>query len=86
MRTTMLAILPIVLLAACADESRQAPVSTAFRGSGSASTEPEPVNSLPRGASVDAPLTSRIGNIENTRVGPAPRGAAGLTPVAASRY
>lgn len=86
MRITMLAILPIILLAGCADESRQAPVTTAFRGVGPGETEPEPANSLPRGAAVDAPLTSRVGDIGNTRVGPATRGATRLAPIAASRY
>ena len=78
MRFIMLAILPITLLAGCADESRQAPVSTAFRGVGPGETEPEPANSLPRGAAVDGPLTGRVGNIGTTRVGPATLGTAGV--------
>lgn len=86
MRITMLAILPIILLAGCADESRQAPITTAFRGVGPGETEPEPINSLPRGAAVDAPLTSRVGNIGNSRVGPAAVGAATSVPAVSSRY
>ena len=86
MRFIMLAILPITLLAGCAEESRQAPVSTAFRGVGAGSQEPEPANSLPRGASVDAPLTSPVGNIASTRVGPATPGAGRITPSVTSRY
>jgi len=74
------------LLAGCADESHQAPVTTSFRGSGPGETEPEPVNSLPRGAAVDAPLTSRVGDIGSTRVGPAVRGVAPSAPTVSSRY
>lgn len=86
MRIMMLAVLPIILLAGCADESFQAPITTSFRGVGPGETEPEPVNSLPLGAAVDAPLTSRIGNIGNTQVGPAILGAATSAPTVSSRY
>ncbi len=77
MRFTLLAVLPMVALAGCAEESRLPPVSTAFRGSGSSMSEPEPANSLPRGSSVSEPLTGSVGDVGNTRVGPAtsaPRG------------
>ena len=69
MRATPLLLLSLFAVAGCNAESRQAPVSTA--GAGSAATEPEPSNSLPRGSSVMAPLTSPVGNIATTRVGPA---------------
>ncbi len=86
MRFSILAILPMVALASCAQESRQAPVSTAFGGMGPAETEPEPANSLPRGAAVDEALTGRVGNLNSTRVGPATRGAARVVPPVSSRY
>lgn len=76
MRLTPLLLLPILAVAGCAAESRLAPVSTA--GSGGASSEPEPSNSLPRGSSVMAPLTGPVGNIGTTRVGPAVTGRAVL--------
>ncbi len=86
MRFSILAILPIVAFAGCAQESRQAPVSTAFGGMGPAETEPEPANSLPRGAAVDGALTGRAGNLNSTRVGPATTGAARVAPAVSSRY
>ena len=86
MRFIMLAILPITLLAGCADESTKAPVSTAFRGSGQGSMEPQPANALPRGAAVETPLTGPVGNIGSTRVGPAAPGAGRMAPSATSRY
>ena len=86
MRSIMLAILPIILLAGCADESIKAPVSTAFRGSGQGSMEPQPANSLPRGAAVETPLTGSVGNIATTRVGPATLGAGRMAPSVTGRY
>ncbi len=86
MRLSILAILPMIIFAGCADESRLAPVSTAFRGSGPSSSEPEPANSLPRGSAVSEPLTGRIGNIGDTRVGPAVLGTARTAPSVSNRY
>ncbi len=86
MRFSILAILPVVAFASCAQESSQAPVSTAFGGMGPSSTEPEPVNSLPRGSSVERALTGPAGNLNSTRVGPATTGAARVAPAASSRY
>jgi len=68
MRFSILAILPMVAFAGCAQESHQAPVSTAFGGMGPTSTEPEPANSLPRGAAVDGALTGR--NVSTTLIQP----------------
>ncbi len=86
MRLSILAILPMIAIAGCAQESHQSPVSTAFRGSGPSNGEPEPANSLPEGSSVDEPLTGRVGNVANTRVGPATRATAGAVPAVSSRY
>lgn len=71
MRILQLLLVPVLAVAGCAAESKAPPVSSSSNSSGSAQQEPEPANSLPRGASVDAPLTGRIGNLGNTRVGPA---------------
>ena len=73
MRLATLLILPILAVAGCAQESRTTPVSTSRTSSGPASAEPEPTNSLPRGAAVQAPLTGPFGNVGTTRVAPAPR-------------
>jgi len=73
MRVATLMLLPILAVAGCAAESRMAPVSSSRTSAGAASQEPEPVNSLPRGSSVAAPLTGPVGNVGTTRVGPAPR-------------
>ena len=70
MRFYTLAILPIIALAGCAAESRQAPISTAGPGGGSAQSEPESANSLPLGSAVSEPLTGPVGNVGTTRVGP----------------
>lgn len=78
MRVTALLLLQILVVAGCAAESRLAPVSTA--DAGSAATEPEPSNSLPRGSSVMEPLTDSIGNIGTTRVGPATAARVGVGP------
>ncbi len=86
MRISILAILPMIIFAGCAEESRLAPVSTAFRGSGPSSSESEPANSLPLGSAVSEPLTGRIGNVGNTRVGPAMLGTAMAAPSVSSRY
>lgn len=75
MRVMPLLLLSLFALAGCNAESRLAPVSTA--NAGSAATEPESPNSLPLGSSVMAPLTSSVGNIGTTRVGPATTGRAG---------
>ena len=64
-------LLPMLAFAGCSAESTAPPMSTSRNSPGAASQEPEPSNSLPRGASVDAPLTGPVGNIGNTRVGPA---------------
>lgn len=85
MRFPVIAILSMIALAGCAEESRLAPVSTAFRGSGPSNSEPEPANSLPRGSSVDEALTGRVGNIENTRVGPATLGTTRVAPSVGNR-
>ena len=72
MKTTTLLMLPLLLAAGCAAESRQAPVSSLSPASpGASSQEPQPTNSLPRGSAVDAPLTGQVGNVGSTRVGPA---------------
>ena len=76
MRFTTGLMLLTVALAGCSAESRQAPVSTSRLTGGSASSEPEPSNSLPRGSSVMAPLTPPAGNVDTTRVGPATRAPA----------
>lgn len=72
MRTATLLMLPLLLAAGCAAESRQAPVAnTAGPNIGASSQEPQPSNSLPRGSAVDSPLTGQVGNVGTTRVGPA---------------
>ncbi len=76
MRVTTLLLLPLLAIAGCAAESRLEPVSTA--NAGSAATEPEPPNSLPRGSSVMAPLTTSVGNVGTTRVGPATAARVGV--------
>lgn len=78
MRMTALLLLPVLATAGCTAESHLAPVSTAGNSSGSASTEPEPSNSLPRGSSMMEPLTGPAGNIGTARVGPATTGRADL--------
>ena len=70
MRILPLLLVPMLAFAGCAAESKAPPVSSSRNSQGSAEQEPEPPNSLPRGASIDSPLTGRVGNIENTRVGP----------------
>ena len=85
MRFSILAALPIIVLAGCAEESRLAPVSTAFGGMGPSMSEPEPANSLPRGSSVGSALTGPVGNLENTRVGPATLGATRAAPSVGNR-
>ena len=70
MRILSLMLLPVLAIAGCAQESRMAPVSTTRSSAGPSSTEPEPPNSLPRGASVQAPLTGPVGNVGGARVGP----------------
>ena len=77
MRVTALLLLPILAVAGCAAESRLAPVSTA--GAGSAATEPEPANSLPRGSSVMEPLTGPVGDVGTTRVSPARAARVGVS-------
>ena len=86
MRFTVLAFLLMIAFAGCAEESRLAPVSTAFGGMGPSMSEPEPANSLPRGSSVGEALTGRVGDVGNTRVGPATRGAPRAAPPLGSRY
>ncbi len=86
MRFIMLAILPMIAVAGCAEESHLAPLSTAFGGMGPSMSEPEPANSLPRGSSVNEALTGRVGNLENTRVGPATLGTRGAPPSVSNRY
>ena len=86
MKPLMIAVLPIVLPAGYADEFRQAPVSTAFRGSGPGSQESASANSLPRGALVDALLTGRVGNIDTTRIGPATLAPARAVLFTTGRY
>ena len=70
MNFKLILVCSMVGLAGCAAESRLAPRSTDTAGAGPASTEPESANSLPRGSSVDRPLTSAVGDINTTRVGP----------------
>ena len=86
MRFCMIAALPVTLLAGCTDGSRQAPVSTSCRGSGPGSSEPKRPNSLPSGASMDAPLTGCTGNVEDTRISQATLDAARAVLIAASGY
>jgi len=62
-------IIAIVSLSACSRyESKATPVST--EPTGSASSMPQPPNSLPLGSAVDAPLTRATGDVGTTRVGP----------------
>ena len=70
MRTHLLLLLPMLAIAGCAAESRTAPMSTSFNPSGPSATEPEPANSLPRGAVVQGAITNPSGNVGTTRVGP----------------
>lgn len=75
MRVTALLLLVLLAASGCAQESKAPPVSVS---SGGSTKEPEPANSLPRGSAVDEPLTGQVGNVGNTRVGPArPRAGAG---------
>ena len=71
MRVVSLLLVPVLALAGCAAESRSAPVSLSRSSNAPSSTEPEAANSLPRGSATQAPLTSPVGNIGGTRVGPA---------------
>jgi len=70
MRILPLLLVPMLAFAGCAAESKAPPVSTSRNSPGAASQEPEAANSLPRGAAIDAPLTSQVGNMGTTRVGP----------------
>ena len=64
-------LLSLAALAGCAGESTAPPVSTAGAASiGSDAGEPQPPNSLPRGAAVNQPLFPAAGNVGTTRVGP----------------
>ena len=68
-RITLLASLVFALasLSACTPIDRDA----AYRSpTGSVSGMPQPANSLPEGASVNSPLTSRTGAIETTPIAP----------------
>lgn len=72
MQIRIIALLSLVCVAGCAQESRQMPVSSVRpNAAGPASSEPEPANSLPRGSAVNRPLTQPDGNVGSTRVGPA---------------
>ena len=71
MRLLPLLLLPVLAVAGCAAESTAPPVSTSRTSSGPSSIDPQSPNSLPRGSSVQAPLTGPVGNIGTTRVGPA---------------
>lgn len=71
MRILPLLLMPMLAFAGCSAESKAPPLSSSRNSPGSAEQEPEPSNSLPRGSSTDSPLTGRVGNIGNTRVGPA---------------
>lgn len=71
MRILPLLLLPMLAFAGCSAESKAPPMSSSRNSPGSSEQEPEPANSLPRGSSVDSPLTGRVGNIGSTRVGPA---------------
>lgn len=77
MRSYVLAALPLLALAGCGAQSTMPPVSTAAPTpslSGQpASKAPESANSLPLGSATDAPLTPSVGEVNNTRVGPATR-------------
>ena len=68
MRVTALLFLFLLAASGCAQESKAPPVSVS---SGGSMKEPEPANSLPLGSAVDEPLTGQVGNVGNTRVGPA---------------
>ena len=81
MRLSMILMCSMIGLAGCAAESRLAPRSTDMAGGGSSSVEPESSNSLPRGSSVNRPLTSPVGDIGTTQVGPSRNG----TPLVAAR-
>ncbi len=71
MRASILVLTGLLCIVGCADESHQAPVSTARSNAGApGNSEPQPANSLPRGAAVDAPLTTGVGNVGTTRVAP----------------
>lgn len=59
--------LALAALGACAYESTDPPVSSP---TASRTAEPQPPNSLPEGAAVNAPLTPAAGNVATTRVGP----------------
>ena len=71
MRILPLLLVPMLAFAGCAAESKVPPMSSSRNSPGAASQEPEPANSLPRGSSVNAPLTGPVGNLGTTRVGPA---------------
>ena len=74
MRIVVLLMLPALVLAGCAAETRTPPASTSRVTNGPSSTEPEAANSLPRGSSTQAPLTPPAGNVGTTRVAPARTG------------
>ena len=62
-----LPLLALASLGACAYESTDPPVSSP---TASRVAEPQPPNSLPEGAAVNAPLAPAAGNIATTPVGP----------------
>lgn len=74
-----IAILPLLAVAGCAEESHLAPVSTASGSAGPSMSEPEPANSLPRGSTVSEPLTGRVGNVGTKQVGPSAARSMGST-------
>lgn len=72
MRSGLIVVsLAAAALTACAQESRQQPVSSSPVASpGAASQMPQAPNSLPLGSAVASPLDPAEGNIGTTRVGP----------------
>lgn len=64
------ALLLAASLAACAQTSDAPPVSA---NSNAASQAPQPANSLPEGAAVNAPITSQTGVVGEAQVAPTPR-------------
>lgn len=66
-----LSLFALAALGACAPDDRASAHAPPYRApTGSLSGTPQSPNSLPEGASVNSPITSRAGNVQTTPVMP----------------
>lgn len=66
-----LSLFALAALGACASDNRASADAPPYRSpTGSLSGTPQSPNSLPEGASVNSPITSRAGNVQTTPVAP----------------